>query len=149
MSCEHTSIHVCCCSVSAVWDYNRRVRRWNIFTYHPGGTPPRRQAVRCKVRYCVRCGGALSQAHPSPALQLFFFFFHFFSNRACLPARAGLYWIREDTGWGEQTNPPRGCVALLLALLHLGRGEFTPAWLAAGKEHRLGQPCPGPKHFSF
>lgn len=50
MSCERTSIHVCCCSVSAVWDYNRRVRRGNIFTYHPGGTPPRWHAVRWKVR---------------------------------------------------------------------------------------------------
>ena len=138
MSCERTSIHVCCCSVSAVWDYNRRVRRWNIFPYHPGGTPPRRHAVRCKVRYCVRCGGALSQAHPSPAQQLFF---HFFSNRACLPARAGLCWIGEDTGWGEQTNPPRGCVASLLALLHLGRGESHMLGLQPGRSTGLVSPA--------
>lgn len=132
MSCERTSTHVCCCSVPAVWDYNRRVRRWNTFTYHPGGTPARWHAVRWKVRYCVWCGMC---PLPGPPLSRSAAFFYFFQTEPLSPCHrpASAESERTPCEW-KQTSKLQGCEALLLALLRLDVFKWIQTCLTSSRE---------------
>lgn len=101
MFCACVCTHICCDDISAVWNHNRGVRRWNILTYRPGGTLPGWQAVQWKLRYCVCCNMCPLPRPPlSPSASQHLIFQP--SPDASLPP-AALHWVRTDA-LGEETN---------------------------------------------
>lgn len=140
------SIHICCYYVSAVWNYNRRVWRWNILTYRPGGTLSSWQAVQWKIRYCVWCNMYSLLTHPLSLTQPCSVLF---ADRASLPLCdpqlwhriPRLRWIRNNSMW-EKTDKqkPQGCVAFLFLLSFLYMlSEFKHSWFPVVKEKILVQ----------